>query len=249
MLGKSKVNAMVGKQLKEGGLGKKKPADIHKVRGMGKVVRGLTKAQQRHFKLGVRNWQGRIRSHDAFTQAQWDESINEEIERQKGTAQLANRDYMMGKIKDKGGMYLAGALGDLNDDLEVVMEAVKNNGLALEHAHENLKTMKTVVMEAVKNNGLALEHASSTMQDNPEVVRAAVQNNGLALRYASLKVQDHLDVVMDAIRQNGMALEHASWKMRNNPVVVRAAIEQNMMALDHASPDVRDKILTEAKNT
>lgn len=224
-------------------------ADEEAAAPRGKNRRVLTEAQQQKFNSEVRGWQRDRRSHDAFAQAQWDQSIKNEIRAREHHKQLANKDSMIRTIQERGGMYLAGAKGGLNENLEVVMEAVRNNGLALEHAHKNLTHLSLVVMEAVKNNGLALEHASTTMQDNPEVVQAAVQNNGLALRYASLKVQDHLDVVMDAIRQNGMALEHASWKMRNNPVVVRAAIEQNMMALDHASPDVRDKILTEAKNT
>lgn len=39
---------------------------------------------------------------------------------------------------------------------KITIEAVKQNGISLLHAHEQLKHNKEIVMEAVKNNGLAI---------------------------------------------------------------------------------------------
>ena len=71
-----------------------------------------------------------------------------------------------------------------NDD-DVVLAAVTNNGLALQHASERLKRYHDIVLAAVRQNGLALQYASGDMKDNIDIVRIAVRQNGLALQYAS----------------------------------------------------------------
>ena len=48
----------------------------------------------------------------------------------------------------------------MQGDKEVVMEAVKQNGYALEFASKELQGDKEVVMEAVKHGGYALGDAS-----------------------------------------------------------------------------------------
>ena len=68
---------------------------------------------------------------------------------------------------------------------EVVLEAVKQDGRALEYASEELRGDKEVVMEAVKQYGRALEYASEELRGDKEVVMEAVKQNGLALEYAS----------------------------------------------------------------
>ena len=45
-------------------------------------------------------------------------------------------------------------------DREAALEAVKQDGDALENASEDLQADRGVVLEAVKQNGRALEHAS-----------------------------------------------------------------------------------------
>jgi len=46
----------------------------------------------------------------------------------------------------------------LKKDRRIVLEAVKQNGLALQYADESLKRDKEVVIEAVKQNGSALKY-------------------------------------------------------------------------------------------
>ncbi|WP_064581203.1 DUF4116 domain-containing protein [Streptobacillus moniliformis] len=49
---------------------------------------------------------------------------------------------------------------------DFVLEAVKNNGWALEYASKELKNDKEAVMAAVKQNGDALQFASERLRNN-----------------------------------------------------------------------------------
>ena len=55
----------------------------------------------------------------------------------------------------------------------VVLEAVKQNGLALQFASEKLQDDKNVVLEAVKQNGWALQFASEELRNDKDIQIAA----------------------------------------------------------------------------
>lgn len=65
------------------------------------------------------------------------------------------------------------------------------------------------MMEAVQQNGLALQYASSAMQDRHDVVLTAVRQNGMALQYASESRRSDFSVVWEAVLQNSAALDFA----------------------------------------
>ncbi|CAE8634036.1 unnamed protein product, partial [Polarella glacialis] len=52
-----------------------------------------------------------------------------------------------------------------------------------------LQNDPSLVLEAVKANGLALEHGSEEVQGNPKVVAAAIESNPLALEFASASMR------------------------------------------------------------
>ena len=53
---------------------------------------------------------------------------------------------------------------------EIVMEAVKLGGLALEFASDRLKNDREVVLEAVTQDKTALRHASADLQEDEELI-------------------------------------------------------------------------------
>ena len=57
------------------------------------------------------------------------------------------------------------ALNELKGDKEVVLEAVKQNGHALQYASVELKNDKEVVLETVKQDGGALYCASDELRN------------------------------------------------------------------------------------
>lgn len=53
-------------------------------------------------------------------------------------------------------------------------------------------TYKKMIMQDVRENGLALEYVTDELQDDEEVVLIAIKNNCWALKYASERLQKKL---------------------------------------------------------
>lgn len=99
---------------------------------------------------------------------------------------------------------------------EVVLAAVRQNGLALRFASETLKADKDVVRAAVTQNGLALEYASEALKANPGVVLAAVTQSVFALGCASDSLRANKDFILAAVPENGWALGFASESLKDD---------------------------------
>ena len=90
--------------------------------------------------------------------------------------------------------------------LEICLEAVRNNGLALRYVMEQTEA---ICLEAVRNNGWALRYVK---EQNEAICMAAVRNNGGALMY--VKEQNEA-ICLEAVRKNGFALEYVNAKFRH----------------------------------
>ena len=87
------------------------------------------------------------------------------------------------------------------NDFDYVLSQVKQTGVRLYRASEELKNNEEIVKEAVKQNAWALEYASKKLQDNKEIVKIAVKQNGMALKFASRRLQDGEEIAREAIKQ------------------------------------------------
>jgi hypothetical protein len=58
--------------------------------------------------------------------------------------------------------------------------------------HRGFKNNKDVVLEAVKQDGMALQFASDELKNNKDVVLKAVRQNVWVLRFASEELQKEL---------------------------------------------------------
>jgi hypothetical protein len=112
-----------------------------------------------------------------------------------------------------------------------MLQKVKNDGLVLKHASEELRNNKTIVLTAIEQNGLALEFASEELRKDKEVVLKAIENNGLALEFASKELRKDYDIVLKAVKNDGLALKNADSTLQNNYNIVLSAIKQNAQAL------------------
>ena len=84
-----------------------------------------------------------------------------------------DRDKLLEAVKEDGGA-LEHAVDSLKADREVVLETVKNWGWALQYADESLKADREVVLEAVKSDGLeALDYADESLREDPELKKIA----------------------------------------------------------------------------
>jgi serine/threonine protein kinase len=128
----------------------------------------------------------------------------------------------------------------LKDDKDVVLEAVKQDGLFLVFASDKLKDDKDVVLEAVKQDGDSLVFASDKLKDDKDVVLEAVKQDGFSLNYASIKLKDDKDVVLEAVKQDGLSLVFASDKLKDDKDVVLEAVKKNGFSLNYASNKLKD---------
>lgn len=130
------------------------------------------------------------------------------------------------------------------DNKEVVLSEVKNNGLNLQYASEVLQNDKEVVMCAIKNNGLALEFASKKLCNDQDFVKQAVKSNCLAIQFASAKLRGDWSMIYDSLNDDeSKALKYASKELRNDKQLVLMAVENTSksgQALQYASLELRN---------
>ena len=104
----------------------------------------------------------------------------------------------------------------------------------------NTNTIRSVVLTRIRQDGMALEYASEELKKDREVVMAAVVEDGGALQYASEELKNNESVMLAAVYKDGLLLRYASEELKNNWSVVYSAFKQNREALQYASPELRN---------
>ena len=66
---------------------------------------------------------------------------------------------------------------ELQNDREIVLIAVTQNGYVLKYASKELQNDREIVLDAVTQNGRALKYASKELQNDREIVLTAIQHN------------------------------------------------------------------------
>ena len=127
------------------------------------------------------------------------------------------------------GLVLETCLPNLQGRPEVVLEATCNShrGSAFKHADVLLQLDRGFVLEAVRIDGLVLEHVSPTFRADREVVLEATCNSlwGCALKYADERLKLDRDFMLEAVRVKGATLEHASPTLQADRQVVLEAMQ------------------------
>jgi hypothetical protein len=98
--------------------------------------------------------------------------------------------------------------------------------------NQNLKIM----LDAVKQNGQALIWASDELKQNRQLVMIAVEQSGKALKQVDAKFKNEFAIVLLAVKQDGLALQYASDELKNDREIVLAAVRSNWNAYRFASP-------------
>jgi len=141
---------------------------------------------------------------------------------------------------------LATAPADICADIDVIRAAVTRDGMELQYASNILKNNKDIVIVAVRQNGLALNHVSIEItHNNIDICIAAVAQNATAIKMAPRNVRNRLredrDIVMQLITISPHRLVdtvHPSF--RNDRNFIREAIAQNSEILQYASDELRN---------
>lgn len=90
----------------------------------------------------------------------------------------------------------------IRGEMEVMLAAVKENGLALKFIPPETDNFRTVALAAVAQNGYALEFVGDTLKSDKEVVLEAVKNKGWALYYAPMPLRNEKDFVRQCLSSN-----------------------------------------------
>lgn len=106
---------------------------------------------------------------------------------------------------------------------QIVLRAVKCNGLELQFASKEMRDDRMIVTAAITQNGLALQYASERWLNSERLGLLAVRQNGLALQYLPFKLRDRFDIVAAAVRQNSLAFSFASKRLQNSTEIVEFA--------------------------
>ena len=111
--------------------------------------------------------------------------------------------------------------------------------MSLKEASAELQDDRDVVLAAVKQNGKALQFASEARRDDKEIVLAAIQQNDWAFTVASDPMRDNGEVASATFIKNGWQLENASDRIKNHKGLVRTAALVTPGALGKASDSIR----------
>ncbi len=119
---------------------------------------------------------------------------------------------------------------DYQNDRDVVLAAVKQNGFAIHYASLKLKKDDTIVYEALEQNCKAIDYVDVSYRDDINAAKIMLKQNGLYLKKLSDRLRENAQIVLIAVRQNGLALEHALKDLNCNKSIILNALAQNLKA-------------------
>jgi hypothetical protein len=127
-----------------------------------------------------------------------------------------------------------------NDDFDVAMEVVKQNGNYLRFMGENCRNNKEVVLTAVKKTGEALQYASARLKNDKEVVMAAVSSSRHALKFIGSNLYHDKEVVLASINHDVYSCQYMNLAFSDDKEVIMVAVSKHSGMLEYASDRLKD---------
>ena len=149
----------------------------------------------------------------------------------------SDRELLLSAVR-RNGLALEHATADLRADPAVVFAAMTQDVHALRYAERGLLANREFLLAAMTQNVQALSYAEGGFLDNREFLLAAIRENGRALEYAALDLRADRDVVLTAVQADGRVLRCATQELRADREVVLAAVRENGDALQYAASDL-----------
>eukprot|EP00929_Paragymnodinium_shiwhaense_P115494 TRINITY_DN8441_c0_g1_i7.p1 TRINITY_DN8441_c0_g1~~TRINITY_DN8441_c0_g1_i7.p1 ORF type:complete len:1407 (+),score=247.20 TRINITY_DN8441_c0_g1_i7:120-4223(+) len=174
---------------------------------------------------------------EAVVRKKWSERKDDGTEEVKWGPQLWRN---LGEVDENNACYrevVLAAVEKAGDEasqiLEMLLKDAKKGQIS-----KSLTCDAQVVMEAVKSNGLAIEFASTRLQDEDEVAEAAVGQNGSAIAFVSTRLKEKREFVIKAVSKAGHTLEFLS-TFKSDEEVVMSAVKSDGLALQYADEDLQ----------
>jgi len=166
---------------------------------------------------------------------------------------LKEKEKIMEKVRNQSepGIIFS-TIKKYKDDFNIVLECVKQDGMFLDFASDELRNNKEICLAAIKNNKAAFTFFSNELRDDKEFILECAKHNGYILEIMDDNYKDDYDIVMAAVKNDGHTLEFASERLANNKEIVREAIYSDNDSLQFASNELRndkDIVLAAIKNS
>ena len=110
------------------------------------------------------------------------------------------------------------------------LEILTRDGAMLENAGTAARE-RDLVFAAIRNYGLALHWASDELKDDRDLVYVAVKQCGLALQYASPRLKRDRKLVLTAGRENVHALQYAAPELRGDSEFMHRGFREHLRKL------------------
>lgn len=184
--------------------------------------------------------------------------------RYASTALRSDADFMLEVVRFEGAALVYVLVQDQHHNdggasyRQIVLEAVKQDGMNLGYASTNVRDDWEIVSEAVHQAPAALALASPRLRNNQECVWRAIakqHHNAVAdgtststtgtttstdvLKFASTELRQNREFVRQVVRHDGLAVAFASPELLEDAEIGREAVKQNGMALDYLSKSLQ----------
>jgi hypothetical protein len=162
-----------------------------------------------------------------------------------------DKDVVLAAVKNDGFNLEYVSDKEFLNDKEVVLESVKSSGSSLQFASTELQNDKEVVLEAVKNFGPSLQFASKELQKDKEVVLMSAKNAVHGLVYADRELFKDKDVFLAGMKIRACDIRDATKELQNDKEVALFAVKKNGNNLKYASKSLqndKDLVLEAVKN-
>lgn len=103
-----------------------------------------------------------------------------------------------------------------NNDIDIILEAVKVDSKNILFASDDIRNNKHVCMLAIESFPFSLLYMPDIMKDDEELALKAVKKEGGVLTYLSNKIKDNKTVVLAAIKNNHIAMLDMSFRLKND---------------------------------
>eukprot|EP01080_Neovahlkampfia_damariscottae_P003281 gene3281-5723_t len=109
------------------------------------------------------------------------------------------------------------------DDYDIMMKVLVRCGLLYAYTSDRLKNNLDIILEAVKENSDAMSHVPKKFRNDKVVMMEVVRKQPMALYYASEKLKSDLDVVIPAVHMNYQCQIYLSYEFRSTTPVYLAS--------------------------
>ena len=110
------------------------------------------------------------------------------------------------------------------NDLELITEAVKTNGYVLSSLDESFRADKALALLAVTSSPMVVAYLSEELQDDDEIAKIAVDQNGEAMEFLSQRLKCDIELAMTAVNNNWEAIQFVDPVLYKNKPLQLAAI-------------------------